>query len=151
MSFWKSLFGGGSGKEAGLAKPVRIAEHNGFRIEATPYEEAGQFQVSGTISKDIDGALRQHKFVRADRFGSRDEAAEFSLMKARQIIEQGDVEEALNAASAIGDDTLQKRGRGQVVPESFTHGTSAQRVRWFRTGLTGGSVRQCNTFDAKEL
>ena len=71
--------------------------------------------------------------------------------KARQIIEQGDVEEALNAAAAIGDDTLQKRGRGQVVPESFTHGTSAQRVRWFRTGLAGGSVQQCDTFNAKEL
>jgi predicted metalloprotease len=71
--------------------------------------------------------------------------------KARQIIEQGDVEEALNAASAIGDDTLQKRGRGAVVPELFTHGTSAQRVRWFRTGLSGGSVKQCNTFETKDL
>ena len=67
-------------------------------------------------------------------------------------LEQGDLEEALNAASKIGDDTLQKQqGRGTVVPESFTHGTSAQRVSWFRKGFDGGTVAQCNTFDARSL
>jgi predicted metalloprotease len=71
--------------------------------------------------------------------------------KARQIIEQGDVEEALNAAAQIGDDTLQRKSQGTVVPESFTHGSSAQRVSWFKRGLTGGSVSQCNTFDAPNL
>ncbi len=70
---------------------------------------------------------------------------------ARQILEQGDVEEALNAATQIGDDTLQRRSQGQVVPESFTHGTSQQRVTWFRRGLETGSVRQCNTFEARTL
>lgn len=88
MSFWKSLFGGGSARDAGPSKPVRTAEHNGFRIEATPYAEAGQFQVAGVISREVDGVAKEHKFVRADRFGSLDEAAEFSLMKARQIIDQ---------------------------------------------------------------
>ena len=58
----------------------------------------------------------------------------------------GDVEEALNAASAIGDDTLQRQSRGTVVPESFTHGTSAQRQRWFRTGLQTGNPDSCDTF-----
>ena len=67
--------------------------------------------------------------------------------RSRQILEQGDVEEALNAASQIGDDTLQRKSQGTVVPESFTHGTSAQRVGWFRRGLQSGSVRECNTFD----
>ena len=60
--------------------------------------------------------------------------------KAKQILERGDVEEALNAANAIGDDRLQKRGRGEVDPDSFTHGTSAQRVRWFRRGLETGDL-----------
>jgi predicted metalloprotease len=66
--------------------------------------------------------------------------------RTRQILEPGDVEEALGAASAIGDDRLQQRSRGHVAPDSFTHGTSAQRVEWFRRGLTSGDVEQCNTF-----
>jgi uncharacterized protein len=70
---------------------------------------------------------------------------------ARQILEQGDVEEAMNAATQIGDDTLQRKSQGQVVPESFTHGTSAQRVTWFKRGLQTGSMNQCNTFEARQL
>ncbi len=66
--------------------------------------------------------------------------------KARQILEEGDIEEALNAASSIGDDRMQQRSRGYVTPDSFTHGSSAQRVRWFRKGLETGDVGQCNTF-----
>lgn len=66
-------------------------------------------------------------------------------------LEPGDVEEALNAASAIGDDRLQQQGQGRVVPDSFTHGTSAQRVRWFKTGFSQGQVGQCDTFAAKSL
>ncbi len=71
--------------------------------------------------------------------------------KARQILEEGDIEEALNAASSIGDDRLQKQSRGYVTPDSFTHGSSAQRVRWFRQGLETGNVSQCNTFKADNL
>jgi uncharacterized protein len=70
---------------------------------------------------------------------------------ARQVLEQGDVEEALNAATQIGDDTLQRKSQGQIVPESFTHGSGAQRVTWFRRGLETGSVSQCNTFEARQL
>ncbi|MBF2029302.1 MAG: neutral zinc metallopeptidase [Oscillatoriales cyanobacterium C42_A2020_001] len=66
-------------------------------------------------------------------------------------LEQGDVEEGLNAASQIGDDTLQKQARGYVVPESFTHGSSAQRVRWFQRGIQTGDIRQCDTFNARSL
>ena len=66
--------------------------------------------------------------------------------KARKILEQGDVEEALNAASAIGDDRLQRRSRGYVTPDSFTHGSSAQRMHWFKLGLETGNVGRCNTF-----
>ncbi|MBX3633466.1 MAG: neutral zinc metallopeptidase [Simplicispira sp.] len=70
---------------------------------------------------------------------------------ARQILEQGDVEEAMNAAAKIGDDALQGARGGAVVPESFTHGTSAQRQRWFNTGLQSGSVQRCDTFSARTL
>ena len=66
--------------------------------------------------------------------------------RSRQVLEQGDVEEALGAASAIGDDRLQKESMGYVVPESFTHGTSEQRVRWFRKGIESGDVASCDTF-----
>ncbi len=66
--------------------------------------------------------------------------------KARQIIEAGDVDEALNAASQIGDDTLQRNATGHVSPESFTHGSSQQRVTWFKRGMASGDMNQCNTF-----
>ncbi|HFQ14850.1 MAG TPA: flagellar biosynthesis protein FlgM [Rhodobacteraceae bacterium] len=68
--------------------------------------------------------------------------------KARGILESGDIDEALNAANAIGDDTLQKRSQGYVVPDSFTHGSSAQRKRWFSTGIRTGDIKRCNTFSS---
>jgi predicted metalloprotease len=71
--------------------------------------------------------------------------------KGKGWLEQGDIEEGLNAAAQIGDDTLQRNARGAVRPESFTHGTSAQRVSWFKRGLESGSVKDCNTFEAKAL
>jgi predicted metalloprotease len=64
----------------------------------------------------------------------------------RQLLEMGDVEEGLRAASAIGDDTLQKQARGYISPDSFTHGSSAQRVKWFKTGMASGDVADCDTF-----
>jgi predicted metalloprotease len=69
----------------------------------------------------------------------------------RKIVEAGDVEEALNAATAIGDDRLQEEGQGYVVPDSFTHGTSAQRVRWFKRGMENGDINACDTLNAKSL
>jgi predicted metalloprotease len=71
--------------------------------------------------------------------------------KAKALLEQGDLEEALNAASRIGDDVLQKRARGRVSPDSFTHGTAEQRKRWFQKGYESGDVRQGDTFSAKQL
>jgi predicted metalloprotease len=75
----------------------------------------------------------------------------FHANRARSILEQGDVEGALAAATAIGDDTLQKQSQGAVVPDSFTHGTSAQRVRWFSKGIETGQIGQCDTFSARQL
>lgn len=69
--------------------------------------------------------------------------------RARQLLEQGDLEEALNAAAQIGDDTLQRKSQGTVVPESFTHGSSAQRVSWFKRGMQSGQLRDCDTFQAR--
>jgi predicted metalloprotease len=71
--------------------------------------------------------------------------------KSKGWLDTGDIEEGLNAAARIGDDTLQRKSQGTVVPESFTHGSSAQRVRWFKQGLSTGSIEQCNTFAAQTL
>jgi predicted metalloprotease len=69
----------------------------------------------------------------------------------RKILQPGELEQALTAAAAIGDDRLQQQSRGRIVPESFTHGSSEQRVRWFRAGFDSGDVNQCNTFAARRL
>jgi predicted metalloprotease len=71
--------------------------------------------------------------------------------RSRQLLEAGDVEEGLNAASAIGDDRLQRMSQGRVVPDAFTHGSSEQRVRWFRQGLQAGTLEACDTFAARQL
>jgi hypothetical protein len=71
--------------------------------------------------------------------------------RSRQILESGDVEEALGAATAVGDDRMQMQARGYVTPESFSHGSSEQRARWFRRGLDSGQFAQCNTFQARTL
>ena len=71
--------------------------------------------------------------------------------KNRHILEAGDIEEGLNAASAIGDDRIQRRSKGRVVPDAFTHGSSDQRVSWFKRGLEHGTIEACNTFKADQL
>jgi hypothetical protein len=71
--------------------------------------------------------------------------------KSRQILEAGDIEEGLNAASAIGDDRIQRKTQGHVVPDAFTHGSSAQRVRWFKLGLESGNLQTCDTFKTDRL
>ena len=70
---------------------------------------------------------------------------------ALRVLEAGDLEEAMRAANVIGDDALQKQSTGVVRPESFTHGSSAQRARWFKRGLDSGSPRVCDTFSAARL
>ena len=89
MSFWKKLFGGGGAvQEEPAGEPV---EHNGFTIRPAPFIEDGQYQTCGLITKVIDGETKEHRFIRADRFASKDDAIEVTLRKARQLIdEQGE-------------------------------------------------------------
>jgi hypothetical protein len=75
----------------------------------------------------------------------------YNADRSRNLLEEGDIEEALNAATAIGDDRLQKKSTGRIVPDSFTHGTSRQRVKWFMVGFETGDVRKCDTFGTDEL
>lgn len=111
------------------------------------------------ISEKVDAARRNSDRARSNALSVRLElqADCFAGIWAnraqatKQIVEAGDIDEALNAAAQIGDDTLQRHARGTVVPESFTHGSSAQRVRWFKQGWQGGQVEQCDTFGAQQL
>ena len=105
MSFLKRLFGGGSPKAA-EAGPTREVEHDGFTVRAEPYKsEGGQYQLAGTISKEVAGVLKEHRYVRADRFGSVDDALEFSLAKGRQIVDQ----EGERILRPVQPDTLPQR------------------------------------------
>jgi predicted metalloprotease len=111
------------------------------------------------ISRKVDAARAKASEAQANALSVRLELQAdcfagvwaFHANESRSILENGDVETALNAASAIGDDALQKQARGYVVPDSFTHGTSAQRVRWFKRGIDSGKVASCNTFETKAL
>lgn len=87
MSFWKKLFGGNAGQTA-PAGPMKSIEHKGFTIHATPYQDGGQYQLCGVLEKEIDGVRKTHRFVRADRFPNADEAANFTLLKGQQLVDE---------------------------------------------------------------
>ena len=88
MSFLKKLFGIGGGSGAPAALPERTEPYEGFEIRATPYEEEGKYQLCGVISREVDGVRREHRYVRADRFSTVEDAIEMTLFKGRQIIDQ---------------------------------------------------------------
>lgn len=111
----------------GIAARVRSAQQQSGR-------EANALQVRMELQADCFAGVWAHHANRK-----------------RQILEPGDTEEALAAASGVGDDRLQQKTRGYVVPESFTHGTSAQRMRWFTTGMQTGDPAQCDTFNVANL
>jgi predicted metalloprotease len=111
------------------------------------------------IAEKVDAARRRGSERQANALSVRMELQAdcfagvwgYHANRARSILEQGDIETALSAATAIGDDTLQRQAGGEVVPDSFTHGTSDQRVRWFTKGIKTGDIAQCNTFEARQL
>jgi uncharacterized protein len=102
----------------------------------------------GRVSEQQMNALSVRVELQADCFAG---VWANSSQKSKGWLERGDLEEALNAAGQIGDDNLQRQSQGTVRPESFTHGSSQQRMTWFKRGLESGSVQQCNTFDAQKL
>ena len=102
----------------------------------------------GRVSKEDYNALSVRVELQADCFAG---VWANRTDRTKHFLDPGDVEGALKAAAAIGDDTLQKQSQGHVVPDSFTHGTSAQRVRWLRQGLDTGDVKACDTFRASQL
>ncbi|WP_256013614.1 KPN_02809 family neutral zinc metallopeptidase [Desertivirga xinjiangensis] len=105
-------------------------------------------RVRGRVSEEEYNKLSVRLELQADFYAG---VWAHHAQKMKQILEEGDIEEALRAANAIGDDKLQKEAQGYVVPDAFTHGTSAQRVKWFRKGFTTGELRQGDTFSTDEL
>ena len=113
----------------GISSKMQMAREQGRRMEG-------------------DGGLLVRQELQADCFAG---VWANLAQKRHNWLEPGDIESALNAANAIGDDRLQQQSRGRVVPDSFTHGTSAQRVKWFKTGFAQGNINRCDTFSARNL
>jgi predicted metalloprotease len=150
-AFFRDLetrFGGCEGKTCRFAQAYVIAHEVGHHVQNV-LGLLGKVQEAQQESGDRRDAnqLQVRVELQADCFaGVWANRAQAKL----NFIEPGDVEAALQTAAAIGDDRLQRRSQGRVVPDSFTHGSSAQRVHWFRTGLSEGQVRACDTFERGE-
>ena len=136
------------GAPGDFAQAYVIAHEVGHHLQNLMGTTAKLDQARGRVSEREMNAMSVKLELQADCF-----AGVWASLSQRSKgwLEQGDIEEALNAASQIGDDTLQKRSQGSVVPESFTHGSSAQRVRWFKRGLGAGDLKACDTFATTAL
>ncbi|MFT5915694.1 MAG: putative metalloprotease, partial [Bacteroidia bacterium] len=121
-----------------------VAHHVQYLLGITRQVDSQRGKVSKTVYNDLSVRLE----LQADFFSG---VWANHAQKMNDILEEGDIEEALNAARAIGDDRLQMQSRGYVVPESFTHGTSEQRMRWFTKGFKTGDPNQGDTFQTKNL
>lgn len=136
------------GAPGDFAQAYVIAHEVGHHVQNLLGITARMEQMRGRVSQVEYNGLSVRLELQADCLAG---VWAHHAQNARQILEQGDVEEAMNAAARIGDDALQRSAGGAVVPESFTHGTSAQRQRWFSNGLKSGSVKACDTFRAASL
>ncbi|WP_312387623.1 neutral zinc metallopeptidase [Pseudomonas sp.] len=132
-----------------FAQAYVIAHEIGHHVQ-TLLGVSNQVQAARQRGQKMEGdnGLLVRQELQADCFAG---VWAYQAQKRLNWLEPGDIEEALNAANAIGDDRLQQQGQGRVVPDSFTHGTSAQRVRWFKTGFSDGDVNRCDTFNARTL
>jgi predicted metalloprotease len=126
-----------------FAQAYVIAHEIGHHVQTLLGTSQQVRQMQEQSSKQQGNALSVQLELQADCYAG---VWAHHANRARQILEEGDVEEGLNAASAIGDDNIQRQTQGTVVPESFTHGSSQQRVTWFRRGLESGSMKNCDTF-----
>lgn len=147
LSFFEDL-GRRFGAPGDFAQAYVIAHEVGHHVQHITGISGKMRQLQRGRSKAEQNALSVRLELQADCFAG---VWAHHADRSRNVLERGDVEEALTAASAIGDDRLQRQSRGTVVPESFTHGTSAQRQRWFRRGLELGSFDGCDTFNAQQL
>ena len=136
------------GAPGDFAQAYVIAHEVGHHVQNLLGISAKMDQMRSRVSQTEYNALSVRLELQADCLAG---VWAHHAQNARQILDNGDVEEAMNAAARIGDDALQRAGGGAVVPESFTHGTSVQRQRWFNAGLQGGSVKGCDTFAARAL
>jgi predicted metalloprotease len=135
------------GAQGDFAFAYVIAHEVGHHIQTLLGASQKVLAKRQSVSQEVGNALSVKLELQADCY-----AGVWAHHTAKKdLLEQGDVEEAMNAAAAVGDDRLQKSAQGYVVPESFTHGSSAQRAQWFRTGLQSGNPNQCNTFEAGDL
>ena len=136
------------GAPGDFAQAYVIAHEVGHHVQNLLGISAKVQQQRQRLSQAEANALSVRLELQADFFAG---VWAHDTAKMKNVLEPGDLEEALRAANAIGDDTLQKQARGRVVPDSFTHGTSAQRVRWFRKGFETGDMKQGDTFSARQL
>lgn len=144
LSFYQDLKNR-HGAPGDFAQAYVIAHEVGHHVQTLLGISQKVHQQRQSVSQTAGNRLSVKQELQADCFAGlwAHQAERF-----RQLLEPGDLEEALNAASAIGDDRLQKQARGRVVPDSFTHGSSAQRVSWFRRGYEAGTLEACDTFAA---
>ena len=131
-----------------FAQAYVVAHEVGHHVQNLLGISAKVDKMRGQVSQADYNVLSVKLELQADCFAG---VWAYHANESRQILQGGDIESAMNAAAKIGDDALQRSSGGAVVPESFTHGTSAQRQRWFKTGLTSGSVKACDTFSARNL
>ena len=136
------------GAPGDFAQAYVIAHEVGHHVQNLLGISGKMDQMRSRVSKTEHNALSVRLELQADCFAG---VWAHHAQNQRQILQQGDIEEAMNAAAKIGDDALARSSGGAVVPESFTHGTSAQRQKWFDTGLKNGSVKTCDTFSARNL
>jgi len=150
-AFFRDLerrFRGCSGKACDFSKAYVIAHEVGHHVQNLLGILPKVQQMQRGVDKREANHLQVQVELQADCFAG---VWAHHSDRAKHIIEPGDVEAAMQTASAIGDDRLQKQSQGRVVPDAFTHGSSAQRQRWFTMGLKSGTVSSCNTFGAAQL
>lgn len=136
------------GAPGDFAQAYVIAHEVGHHVQNLLGTSAKLDEARGRLSKAQYNAMSVRLELQADCYAG---VWAHRADRSKQILEAGDIEEALNAASQIGDDTLQKQSQGTVVPESFTHGSSQQRVSWFKRGFESGDPAQCDTFTNKPV
>jgi predicted metalloprotease len=147
MSFYNDL-STRFGAPGDFAEAYVVAHEVGHHVQNLLGTAAKVHDLQQRVSKVEANALSVRMELQADCYAG---VWAKNAAQSRQLLEAGDVEEGLNAASAIGDDRLQRQAQGYVVPDAFTHGSSEQRVRWFRRGLEGGTLEACDTFSARSL